>query len=139
MPPPIAIGTITGTISYSGTKAGTLYYAAFDNVGFQGSPVAEGTTSVNGTFSYNYSLQLGSGTYYIGAFIDTKGDGPPPNIGDVAGIYGSLSAVYGNGTWQIIGTPTPVQVIPGSITSNINFELTHEVQPALKEWTFRCI
>ncbi|MEW6606225.1 MAG: carboxypeptidase regulatory-like domain-containing protein [bacterium] len=128
VPPPPQYGTITGIIIYTGTKSGTLYYAAFDNPEFDESPVTEGTTSVSGTFTYNYSLQVGSGTYYMIAFIDTKGDGPPPSIGDPIGIYGNLSAVYRNEDLQITGTPTIVHVKAGSITSGIDFELRHEVQ-----------
>ncbi|MEW6102918.1 MAG: PEGA domain-containing protein, partial [bacterium] len=118
-------GTITGTITYNGTKTGTLHYAAFDNSGFQGEPIAAGTATLNGTQA-SYTFSIGTpGTYYIGAYLGTD----TLSIGDPIGIYGSLTAVYLlDGTVTIVGTPIPVSITPGSTIKNINFGLSHIIQ-----------
>jgi uncharacterized repeat protein (TIGR01451 family) len=131
--PPSQLATITGIISYYGTKTGTLYYAASDNSKFEGDAVAMGTTTWNGPGSLSYTLEVVGTTapYYIGALIDADNSADPISVGDPIGIYGTLTAAYwvGQGPLKIKGIPTPVYVNAGSVTSGINFELTHEVEP----------
>jgi hypothetical protein len=131
----IEAGSISGIISYTGTKTGTLRYGAFNNPQFQGSPVAEGTTTFTGPDSFAYTLQANPGTYYMASFLDTNSD-DKPSISEPVGIYGTLTAVYT--PWQIIGIPTSVYVEADSVASNINFVLTHEI-PIFRTFSVRLV
>ncbi|HAW50085.1 TPA: hypothetical protein DCX16_03950, partial [bacterium] len=125
-------GTITGTISYTGTKIGTLNIGLFTSMSDE--PIT-GIEISSPAFPQTYTIGgIIPGTYYIGAFLDADNN-ENPSIGDPIGLFGSLSAVYYS-PLQVVGTPTPIVVEPGAITSDINFELTHEIQQRLKEWTF---
>ncbi|MEW6482402.1 MAG: right-handed parallel beta-helix repeat-containing protein, partial [bacterium] len=119
-------GTITGKISYQGTKTGILYYQAFNNPQFSKKPIYYGTTTFKkdqGT--YTYTLQVDLGTYYLASFLDLDNNGNP-SIGEPFGIYGSLSFVYY--PFQVIGTANPIFASCGSTTEEIDLELTKEIE-----------
>ncbi|MDI6782287.1 MAG: hypothetical protein QME49_09335, partial [bacterium] len=118
-------GTITGSINYSGTKTGTLRIGVFNNPEFSGEPVYR-TKIPTPVFPQSYAIPvIGSATYYVGAYLDTDNN-DTASLGDIIGIYGTLSAVYL--PWQVIGTPDAVYVEEGSLTTGIDFYLTHEMQ-----------
>ncbi|MBU0700269.1 hypothetical protein KKE26_03080, partial [bacterium] len=119
---------ITGVISYPGTKTGSLYYSAFDNPQFTGIPTAGGTGTFSSPGTISYTLEVTPGTYYLRVYIDVDNN-KTPTVGDPIDIYGSLSTVYY--PWQVIGTPTPVNIYNyGTITfiSDIDFVLSRKVE-----------
>ncbi|MBU1752825.1 PEGA domain-containing protein [bacterium] len=124
-------GGISGVISYTGTKTGSLYYSAFDNQQLIGTPIDKGTGTFSGPGTVSYSLEAYPGTYYLRAYLDADND-KIPSVNDPVGIYGSLSLVYCH-PWQVIGTPTPVIFYSGSITSRLDFGLKSEVKDFLGE------
>ncbi|MBI4596220.1 MAG: carboxypeptidase regulatory-like domain-containing protein, partial [Candidatus Tectomicrobia bacterium] len=71
--PTVTMGSISGSVNFSGIKTGTIYIGAFTSSDFSGSPVSGIEIPL---FSYspdNLSydiLNLPLGTYYVGAFLD---------------------------------------------------------------------
>ncbi len=118
-------GKITGVISCPEIIIGTLYYSAFDNPQWTGTPIAEGTRTFSGPGTVSYELGINPGTYYLRVYIDDDNN-KIPTVGDPADIYGSLSTVYY--PWHVIGTPTAVNVYNGSNASDIDFVLNQEVE-----------
>ncbi len=119
-------GTITGSIDYSGTKTGTAY------VIYSTDPLLEDVKGYGASFTISiagsYPFTMGnvpSGNYYIGCWFDAE---PPygwesgPVSGDVLGLYGGTAAIV-DGEFKVTGTPTPVVVEIGSITSGVAFDL----------------
>ncbi len=104
--------TITGTISYSGTKRGTCYvvYRYLE----EKTPFLGGTFTVNGKGSYSYTINIPQGEYFISAWLDASepfGYEKGPLDGDPYGIYKSLEA------------PESLIIEPGMTILGIDFEL----------------
>jgi hypothetical protein len=87
---------------------------------------------LTGPATLTYSLRVPPITYYIAAFLDIDED-EVLSIGDPVGIYGTLTKIEifeeEPKQGQLSGTPTPVNVELGSVTSTIDFELSHVAQP----------
>ncbi|MBI5049584.1 MAG: M6 family metalloprotease domain-containing protein [Nitrospirae bacterium] len=101
-----ATPSISGTISYSGTKTGTIYVLAYTNRGFLGTPAYSTSLSTPGAYSIN---NVSSGTYYILSYRDSNGDGKRQPF-ETYGLYGSP------------GSPTAV-VVSGSSVTGVNITL----------------
>ncbi|MDI6781244.1 MAG: right-handed parallel beta-helix repeat-containing protein [bacterium] len=123
-------GTITGNIFYSGTNTGNLYCFIIDKPDGKGNPIASNIIPVNnsGIFKYEISLQ-NPGTYYLTCFFNADGNNSF-GLGNMAGIYGSLSCVYLNDTTPVfVGSFTPINIRAGDIIPNINVNLNRKISP----------
>ncbi|MFH1897702.1 MAG: carboxypeptidase regulatory-like domain-containing protein [Candidatus Desantisbacteria bacterium] len=123
-------GTITGNIFYSGTNTGNLYCLITDKPDSNGNFIAFCNIPVSnsGTFKYEINIQ-NPGTYYLTCFLDAYGN-DNFSLGDMVGIYGSLSCVYLSDTTPVfVGSFTPINIRAGDIISNINVNLIHKISP----------
>ncbi|MDI6752661.1 MAG: right-handed parallel beta-helix repeat-containing protein, partial [bacterium] len=104
-------GTITGNISYTGTKTGIAYVVYSTDPFFEGGPEIGSTFSVSGAGSYSFTLgALPVDTYYIACWFDAEppyGWNTSPMPGDVLGLHGGTITII-DGEVKITGTPTPV-------------------------------
>ncbi|MBU1261388.1 T9SS type A sorting domain-containing protein [bacterium] len=125
-------GILTGSISYSGTKTGTLYVLLCDEPEMTENSIVYDTIIKTPAFPQSYEIRnINSGTYYVAALLDVD-DNEEPSMGDLVGIYGTLTTVLP--FWQVIGTPTPVQIQEGSITYGIDFALTQGIIASVDAW-----
>lgn len=67
-----AIGMISGTVYYRGSKDGDIYVEAYDNPDFQGSPVY--WTMMNDTGPYRIS-NVDDGVYWMAGYMDADSNG----------------------------------------------------------------
>jgi len=98
-------GSISGTISYTGTQTGKIYGVSFFDPSLTG-PSTPPFPISNAPGSY-YFIDCPSGTFYITAFMDSNGNGEYDD-----------TEPYG-----IHGAPDPVTVSPNEETPNINILL----------------
>jgi len=106
-------GTISGTISYAGSKTGTIYVGFFTTpISCTGpnpdQPVADMILPSLGSYSYPY---LPDGTYYVASAISTGGPDSNMKSTDPYGIYNGCGGI------------TPVVISGGSTQSGINISL----------------
>jgi YVTN family beta-propeller protein len=105
-------GSVSGTVSYSGSKTGAIYAAAFTSLPACTAPNPEPYTFAEIPALGNYTLSgLPDGTYYMVAVIITGGAGAAPKSTDPWGIY--------NGCANI----TSVVISGGNAVSGININL----------------
>ena len=77
---PSAPGVISGSIFYSGPLApgDVLHIGLFETEDYSPAdgPPAGFADVLNPAFPYNYSFEVSSGTYWVGAYVDVGGDDP---------------------------------------------------------------
>ncbi|MFA5646062.1 MAG: chitobiase/beta-hexosaminidase C-terminal domain-containing protein [Candidatus Ratteibacteria bacterium] len=101
-------GGISGTISYSGVKTGTLYVEAYTNPSFTGTPVKKELLAIPG----NYTLSdLSPQTYYIYAYLDTNNNATYDDDKDPAGKYSAITIT------------TPVILAQGENKTGVSFTI----------------
>lgn len=122
--------TISGTVAYSGSQAGTVYVLASTSSDFAGQPVAFSTYTV--TSSINYTLSISTpGSYYVMAYIDINANQIYDSATEAKGVHGgdsvptmiALSTIDVSGIGIIMtdpsgGTPPPggTYSISGTVT-----------------------
>lgn len=105
---PQATGSISGTVSYSGAKQGTIQIQSWkDDPTMHGNP--DYLTSISSPDSYTLS-NLPDGSFYLSYYMDVNGN-DNQDIGEPSGIYGAP------------GTPTSVAISGGSSVSGIDVTL----------------
>ncbi|MBW1788919.1 MAG: hypothetical protein JRK53_20270 [Deltaproteobacteria bacterium] len=84
----LAVNVIKGTVSYFGPETGTIHIGAFNVPCSQIAGLEpKAGTDIAGPGPYSMEQPGVGGVYYICAFMDAKGDGPPPDAGDPEGEY----------------------------------------------------
>ncbi len=78
-----SMGTVAGTVSYSGSQPGTLRIEVFNNQAFSGLPVAALSTAAAGSYSF---MVPGDVAYFMRAFIDRDADAAY-DAGEAFGLY----------------------------------------------------
>ena len=101
-------GSISGSITYTGSQTGTIYVLAYDNSGFTGTPVDETTATTS-----PYTITgLNSGSYYLRAFMDANANHAPgtwdPDPGEPTGQHGA---------------PDPIDLTAGEAKTGIDFAI----------------
>ncbi|MDO8806666.1 MAG: carboxypeptidase-like regulatory domain-containing protein [Elusimicrobiota bacterium] len=81
------LGTISGTILYTGAQSGSLRIEVFNNQAFSGQPVAAISTNSAGAYSF---LVPGDVAYFMRAFVDQNAN-IAFDTGEAAGLYGPLN------------------------------------------------
>ncbi|MCM8809458.1 MAG: dockerin type I domain-containing protein, partial [Candidatus Omnitrophica bacterium] len=76
--------TISGKITYTGTKTGSIYIRLFTSPDFSGSPVKSAIISSPGNY---YISDITPGTYYVASFMDSNNNGQYDADIDPAGTY----------------------------------------------------
>ena len=79
-----APATISGKISYSGTKTGKINIGLFTSSDFSGAPVKG--TQINSPGEYTIS-DVAPGTYYVAAYMDVNNNNTYDPTIDPAGVY----------------------------------------------------
>ena len=80
----LAKGTVSGKITYTGTKTGKIYIGLFTSSNFTGQPAYGTTISSPGS----YQIQdVAPGTYYVGAYMDVNNNNTYDPTIDPAGVY----------------------------------------------------
>lgn len=102
---PWAAGSISGTISYTGSQTGPICVFVRDYPSVTGDPIASAIISAPGTYSVT---GIPEGTYTVSAGMDTDGDA----------LYGELDEPLG-----AYGVFDPVTVTTGQNTPNIDITL----------------
>ncbi|OIP42241.1 hypothetical protein AUJ95_01945 [Candidatus Desantisbacteria bacterium CG2_30_40_21] len=124
-------GTITGNISYSGTRTGIMHCLVTDSpeIG-NGKFFNSNNITVNEPGSFRYEMSVEHiGTCYLICWFDTDGNNDVSS-GDVVGVYGSLSSAYLSDTMPVfVGSLTPINIKAGVIIPDININLAHEIFP----------
>lgn len=107
-----ATGSISGTISYSGSQTGTIYIQAW-----QSDPTMYGNpnylTSISSTGSYLLS-NLPDGSYYLDSYMDSNGNGIRDE-NEPRGVYGPPHM------------PNCVVVSGGNESSGVDITLTEDI------------
>ncbi|HPP07863.1 MAG TPA: chitobiase/beta-hexosaminidase C-terminal domain-containing protein [bacterium] len=107
---PIVPASISGTISYSGTKTGTINIGLFTSPNFSGEP-AYGT-SIQSPGNYQVT-GINPGTYYAAAFMDSNGSGQYDPDVDPVGQY----------------SQNPITLSAGQSKTGVNITLQDPVIP----------
>ncbi len=97
-------GSVSGTITYTGSVTGLIYIQAFTNVNFSGPAVYSARINAPGSYQVRGMLP---GTYYVRSYRDYNNNNRI-DTGEPSGKYGA---------------PTGVIVNTGSVTSGINITL----------------
>ncbi|MBI5194699.1 MAG: M6 family metalloprotease domain-containing protein [Nitrospirae bacterium] len=93
----VSLPSVSGAISYSGTKTGAIRILAYTNSGFSGTPAYSASISAPGAYTIS---SMASGTYYFLSYRDSNGDSVRQAT-EAFGIYGTPgapTAVVVNGT-----------------------------------------
>ena len=108
-----SVGSISGTISYSGSQTGAILVGVFSSpvscAGTNSQPSATVQLSVLGGYTIS---SLPDGTYYAASVILTGGSDSSPLLTDPWGIYGSCVSNI------------PIVISGGSSVRNINIQLS---------------
>ena len=100
-------GSISGSVSYSGSTTGELIVALFSDPSFSGRPPYQSILASPGPYTFN---GLSDGTYYVGAVIFTD----------------TTNSIKPTDPWAVYGTPqnpTPVVLSGGVNVTGINLTL----------------
>ncbi|HEC42164.1 MAG TPA: T9SS type A sorting domain-containing protein [Bacteroides sp.] len=104
-------GSISGTVSYTGTSTGTIYVAAFTDPTFWDSDEDE-IAEVELDSPGSYTIKgLADGTYYVASIMATGGPDVAVKLTYPWGVYGTLK------------DPTHVTITEGSSESGIDITL----------------
>jgi hypothetical protein len=82
--PPVSTATVSGSISYTGSKTGNIYIGLFTNSNLSGNPAYSTEISTPGSYSIS---NINPGTYYAAAFMSTNGSTSYDSAIDPAGQY----------------------------------------------------
>ncbi|MDE2290951.1 MAG: hypothetical protein KGL53_02615, partial [Elusimicrobia bacterium] len=102
-----AVGSIAGSINYSGSQGGNVVAGLFNSVSFDSSSFVAGAT-LNGPSAFSFANLPTPTSYYLGAFVDVNGNNQPDNGED----FGVFSTTGGS-------TASPIYLLPGQNVSGL--------------------
>ena len=105
-------GTVRGTVTYAGTKTGSLKLSIFKSFPPTGTPVASARYP-NAKFPAAYEMVAPAGDYKVLAFLDVVDDGYMPAEGDPTAAPGDTSLAPGGvDTVDLVVSDAPPPLTP---------------------------
>ncbi|MBI4710124.1 MAG: M6 family metalloprotease domain-containing protein [Nitrospirae bacterium] len=116
----VSLPSVSGAVSYSGTKTGAIRILAYTNSGFSGTPAYSASISAPGAYTIS---SVASGTYYFLSYRDSNGDSVRQAT-EAFGLYGTPGAPT---AVVVNGTVTGIDITiydPASMSGTISYSGT---------------